>query len=180
VKVFSVFVLFLAGLAPTHADTTQTWDVTASCQANVSYPCFASSLNAVFTTELETGTFESTDNFNVFTGTEPVVIGISGTLDGMPMTFLPPSNPLFGWIEFGLPEGVCFAAGGSRYCALSDIDTVLLTPSANDNAYEFMNWSALGPLSPVPEPSTILLLTMPLLLGLSCWAQMSLRKLSAR
>ena len=150
-KVFAVLVLFLAGLVPCHADTTQTWNISATCQEIISFPCFAQSLNAVFTTQMETGAFESTDFFFVFTGTEPVVTGMTGTLDGMPITFVPTDLP-FGWLEGGLPEGINFMAGGMEYGAVSDIDTVLFSSSTHPGTYEFMNWSAIGP-NAVPEPA---------------------------
>ena len=182
-KAFAVFVLVFASLVPTYADTTQTqtWNVTAVCQEGIpSFPCFAQSLTAVFTTQLETGTFVSTDNLGVFTGTEPVVIGMTGTLDGVPLTFVPQGPPFgpFGWLDNGAPEGIGFMAGGVGYGAVSDIDTVIFSSSANPpGVYEFMNWSAV---EVVPEPSALLLLTALLLLALMRWAQLSLRKLSGR
>ena len=192
-KIFAVFVLVLAGLVSTHGDTTQTqtWDVVAACQLGDSvagFPCIAPSvISATFTTQLETGNFAFTSeptNFCTVPCTEPVVTGISGTFDGQSMTLTISPGP-FDWLLVGcptcgaLPEGVDFTANGNAYTLWWDGYTFLTTDTNGATSTEVMDWSA-AESSPVPEPSTILLLTVPLLLALSRWAQLSLRKYSAR
>ena len=178
-KIFSVFVLFLTCLVPARADT-QTWNITATCNPDAMFPpqfiCnYPSNINAVFTTQLETGTFHEFEFGNTFTSAN-VVIGISGTFNGLAMTLVP--NPPGDWLHADLPEEVLFMAGGVQYNLFPDFDQVwLIQPSG---ATEPLIWSAVDVTSPVPEPATILLLTLPLLLGLSKWAQMSLRRLSDR
>ena len=82
-------------------------------------PCsLPGNINAVFTTQLETGTFidsEEGENHQV-TGTEPVVTNISGTLDGQAMSLVPfPEND---WLQDGIPEQILFVAGGVEYSLL--------------------------------------------------------------
>jgi hypothetical protein len=180
VKVFAVFVLVLsAGLVPAEADTTQTqtWDVTASCIPNsvLGIPCFApGDINATFTTQLATGTFVDAGNgcFCQFTGTVEVITAISGTLDGEAMSLVPFAGG--DWLLDGFPEGeVLFDAGGIEYRINFDQGVRLTTT----NDFEFLRWSAVE----VPEPAIFWMLFTPLLLlGLSRWAQMSLRKLPGR
>jgi hypothetical protein len=140
---------------------TQTWNVTASCQLGDSvqgFPCAAPSvISAVFTTQLETKLFEDTSNLFPFTGTEPVVVDISGTFDGMSMTLIPPPGG-GGWICAGcgnIPEGIEFTAGGNPYSLWWDGYT-FLTLSGSPTTVEVMNWRAVDPMS-IPEPSELIL-----------------------
>jgi hypothetical protein len=132
-------------------------------------------INAVLTTQMETGSFFDTTTDMAFTGTEPVVTNVAGTLDGLSMSLI--AAPMFDWLNGSQPEGICFAAGGTNYCLNTDFGNYYLTTNATGEI-EYLNWSAIDPASPVPEPSTIMLLTALLLLGLMRWAQMNLRKLS--
>ena len=102
-KIFSVFVLVLtAGLVPCQADTTptQTWNVTAMCDPNLNpgfpFCSVPAKINAVFTTQIETGTFWDPADGEFFEPPqgEPVVTNITGTFDGMPMTLVPHSSHL--------------------------------------------------------------------------------------
>jgi hypothetical protein len=176
VKVLAGFILVLTALVPAYADTTQTWVVTATCDVNTPFgtPCFTpGNINAVFTTQLETGTFidsEEGENFP-FTGTEPVVTNISGTLDGQSMSLIP--SPGNDWLQDGLPQEIMFSAGGQDYSLHFDLGVRL----DRTNDFEFLKWSAV---ESVPEPAIFgMLFTAVLLLGLRR-AQLSLRKVSGR
>jgi hypothetical protein len=184
VKVFALFVLVLsAGLVPTHADTaqTQTWQVTGECEdASTYYVCETPSIpSAVVTTELEPGTFFDGTAQETFTGMAPVVMNMVGSFDGLPISFTPPPDPTapgVGWMD-AYPEGLCFGAGNAGYCVNMIFDDAFMAgPFAHQ--YEIMGWNAVEIPNPVPEPATILLLSVPLMLGLMRWAQMSLRRLS--
>jgi hypothetical protein len=178
VKVFTFFVLVLAYVVSTPADTTQTWVVTATCidESAEGIPCtLPGNISAVFTTQLETGTFiDSEEGENhPFTGTEAVVTNISGTLDGQAMSLVPfPEND---WIQQdGTPEDILFDAGGQQYSLHFDNGVRLST----FDDFELLEWSAVAT---VPEPAIFWMLsTALLLLGLSRWAQVSLQKLSGR
>ena len=192
-KIFAVFVLVLTGLVPTHADTTQTqtWNVAASCQLGDSaagFPCVEPSvINAVFTTQMETGLFALTSDPTIRCidpCPAPVVTDISGTFDGLPMTLIGESGSPFNWLLVScnptpttcgaIPEGVSFIAGGNQYLLWYD-GSVFLT-NQSPFSIEVMNWSAV---ESVPEPPLFwLLLTALSFLGLSRWAQLSLRKYS--
>ena len=58
-KEFAVFVLVFSTIVPTHADTTQTWNLTASCEAvpEVSVCTDPANVNAVLVTQMEFGTY---------------------------------------------------------------------------------------------------------------------------
>jgi hypothetical protein len=158
-KVFAVLMLVLAGLVPVHADS---WEITASCDltAAVFVPCTdPAKINAVFTTQLETGMFLWTDGeSNVLRfGTHPVVTNISGTFDGLAMTLVP--VPTWDWLNysFGNPEAVTFTAGGIEYS--------LSIPGFEPQIFplsEFLTWSAIDPVS-APEPGALALLASGLL-----------------
>lgn len=192
-KILAVLALFLAYLCPAHADT---WVINAStAPCDISNPFFnpaqcsaTANINAIFTTQQETGIFFfSVGAVQSILSTEPVVIGISGTFNGMPMSFVqPPSNPngIEGWLFDGIPQtgeadpqSIYFSAGGNQYEL--DWDGQLPTIFGAPIPPTYLTWSAVDP-SEVPEPMTLWLLTVPLLLALSRWAQMSLRKLSRR
>jgi hypothetical protein len=179
VKVFATFVLVLAALVPTRADTTQTWDVTASCTTADGVACpDPANISAVFTTELITQIYVDPSGSEEPTlETEMAVMGFQGTYDGQPM-----SGAAYGCIPFlqpgGSPECTSFIAGGEQY-VLNTLGYTLLEgdTAANVGLFETLNWSAVE----VPEPPLFwLLLTALLLLVLMRWAQMSLRKLSGR
>ena len=195
-KTFSLFVLVLTfGLVPCQADTTptQTWNVVAMCDPTLNpiapFCGLPATINAVFTTQLQTGLFFDPEDTDFFEGTNAVVTNIAGTFDGLPMTLVPggESEPFTGWLDdSGLPEGVDFVAGGIRFDLSFEGGNVFLscfstmpcgiTPIGTLFPMETMDWSAV---QNVPESSLFwMLLTGLSLLGLSRWAQMSLRKLS--
>lgn len=180
-KVFAVFVLVLTALAPCHADT---WDVAASCesgfQSGVPTPCTdPANINAVFTTQMEFGTFVNPSNTEGETiGSVPVVTNISGTFDRMAMSLV--LDPSGDWLLGSYPEVVLFNAGGSEYMLFWDGDTWLAPLSAPSpvNGLEILNWSAFD-LTAMPEPGVFWLLVIAVFpLGLSRWAQLSLREFS--
>lgn len=178
-KVFATFVLVLASLVSTHADTTQTWDVTASCTTADGLACpDPANISAVFTTEMVTQVYVDPSGSEVPTlMTEMAITDIQGTYDGQPMLFAfsgffcPPFMQ-----PDGTPECPSFIAGGNQY-VLETLGYTFLEgdTGANVGLFETLDWNAVE----VPEPPLFwLLLTALLLLGLSKWAQMSLRKLS--
>ena len=179
-KVFAVFVLVLVGLVPCHADTTQTWNVTASCTTADGLACpDPANISAVFTTELITQIYVDPSGSEEPTlETEMALMGFQGTYDGQPMS----GGIGAGCIPFlqpgGSPECVSFGAGGFQYVLMTLGFTFLEgNTGANVGLFETLDWNAVE----VPEPPLFsLLLTALLLLGLSRWAQMSLRKLSGR
>ena len=174
-KVFALFVLVLGGLVPCYADTTQTqtWNIQTSCNPQFYQqvpPCQTpANINAVFTTTLESGTFYSETGDFTYTGTAYVVTNITGTFDGLPMTggvTGPPGRS--NWMEAGdLPQDVTFTAGGNEYDLFYDgLFTLAAVPGPPFSSdWEYLNWNAIGPTAPVPEPSTLLLLIVPLLLA---------------
>jgi hypothetical protein len=97
----------------------------------------------------------------------------------MAMSLVPMDEPLQPWITPGDPEHIYFMAGGTEYIFDTDIDLVYVVVANNQAAtIEFLNWLVV---ENVPEPPAFwLLLTALLLLGVSRWAQMNLRKLSRR
>jgi hypothetical protein len=167
VKVFAVFVLFLACLVPCYADTTQTWTVSASCShTSSSFTCpDPDTISATFTTQLETGTFELSDEPIFITGTVPVITNISGTFDGLPMALI--SVPGSDWLLTGCdaitciaePEDVFFSAGANTYLLFYAGDAMLQTVPFNGNI-DALTWSAVDP---VPEPSLFSMLLVGLI-----------------
>ncbi len=184
-KIFSVFVLVLTcGLVPCQADTTptQTWNVTATCDPDIDFPfttvcTVPANIKAVFTTQIETGTFWDPVDGEFFEPPEgePVVTNITGTFDGLPMTEVPGSGPFVGYLG-PAPVDIAFVAGGIEYELSREVPSDIFLDSAN--VHETLAFSAV---ENVPEPRGFwMLLTGLFLLGLSRWAQMSLRKLSDR
>jgi hypothetical protein len=171
-----LFALTLAATA--QADTTQTWNISTSCNPTFFIappPCQqAANINAVFTTTLESGTFYEEVSDQLFTGSAFVVTSISGTFDGLPMSLV--VLPQVDWMNGELPENIWFSAGGAEYALLYDgLFTLAPASAVNQNTWEYLNWNATDPAA-VPEPSTLLLLTVPLLLALMLWARKSLRR----
>jgi hypothetical protein len=180
VKVFATFALVLAGLIPSHADATQTWNLTASCEEVplVSVCTDPANINAVLVTQMEFGTFVDPSGLGIpETGVEPFITSITGTYDGFAMSLAPGD----GWMDVivpgaPFPQLTSFMAGGNEYLLYWD-GFAYVDPQSNANPREALNWTAVD----VPEPPFFwLLLTALSLLGLSRWAQMSLRKLSGR
>ena len=74
---------------------------------------------------------------------------------------------------FSCTPTVCPPSGTFTFTG-TDITSLSWTNFTGASGVESMTYTLVS----TPEPSTLLLLTVPLLLGLSKWAQMSLRKLS--
>ena len=162
-KVFAVLGLFLACLVPCYASSTQTWDVTASCNPAfyIQTPCATpANISAVFTTTLESGSFYSDEGHYTFTGQEPVVTDITGTFNGSAMTLLNLGNG-GDWMSGNMPQDVTFMAGGSQYDLFLEYSFFGPVAQGVDGSFDYLNWSASDPVG-VPEPATILLLTLAL------------------
>src|ERR1700722_9854146 len=115
-KPVAVVLALLAFSLPAFADT-QRWDVMASCDLVLSTPlagCLPGDINAVFTTQLEFGTFFRFKDASFFTGFEPVITNISGTFDGMSITLGS------GYFLDSTPESIAFTAGGNGYSIILD------------------------------------------------------------
>lgn len=141
-------------------------DVTAtSCTS-----CFGSpvipliNLQAQFTVEQVSGTFFNSGEAFLFSGTEFEVVGITGTLNGSPMTLAAAPQGIGSWLfeqgnDFGLGT-VYFTANGSFSWLENDGDFNLLEIlDANGDGFGTnnpINWSATDP-APVgaPEPSSL-------------------------
>jgi len=146
-------------------------DVTAtSCTT-----CFGSpvipliNLQAQFTVEQVTGTFFNSGEAYLFTGTEYEVLGITGTLNGSPMTLTAAPQGIGSWLyeqgsNFELGT-VYFTANGSFSWLENDAAFNLLEIlDANGDGYGSNNpiyWNTVDP-APVgaSEPSTLLLAGM--------------------
>ena len=154
-KLFAAFMLVLAGLVPTRADTTtQTWTVTASCFSGNPTCIYPAKTDAVFTTQLETGTFFEVTNAGgqFFTATEPVVTNITGTFDGMAMSLVPTAEPFQPWITPGDPEHVSLMAGGIEYIFDTDINLIDVAVANNQAAtIEFLNWGIVQNVPGLPH-----------------------------
>jgi hypothetical protein len=191
VKAFAVFVLVLAAVVPAHADTTQTWDISATQCTNV-ISCNVGTvpfdLEAQMLTTTETGLFfwEFLGESDL-PGTAPVETSIAGTFDGMPVStpdLTAGPNGISAWLletgPFIVPMGIEFESSGSIYTILFDDGYQIfnLTDLSAPISGEQVLWSAVD-VTHVPEPAAVwLLLTALFLLGLSRWAleQQSIRR----
>jgi hypothetical protein len=174
-KILSVFVLGLAGLVPTYADT-------------LNFP------NGPIV--IPNGSTITSESVNPVTGGEIVTFSFgdgTGAADGDSndggsgsITFTTPVTKVsLNFIDQALDAGVSASNGQGFEC---DIET---TPCTGDIELTFsgtgitsITWGyfktegGIDSMSYVeaPEPSTLLLLTVPLLLGPTRWARRSLRK----
>ncbi len=163
VPILAVLALVAFSITTQADTTTQTWNVTASCDPTLA-PCTdPDTINAVFITQMEFGTYHSIKGNFDFTGYEPVVTSMVGTFDGMAMS-LAPIDP-GDWLLEGNPEDVAFTAGGIEHFLVWDGFFFLDT--------QFINWSAVDPVDPpvnVPEAGGILFpLTALDLFLVFCW-----------
>ena len=138
-----------------HADTTQTWDITANQNCYECPPDPPFSLSATLTTELVTGTFDWTAYAITFYGTVPVPIAMTGTFNGLPVMLVnapPDSNGIPDSFLLGTrPELIYFEAGGIIHFIDDDLDKILLDDG------EPINWNIVETTG-APEPSAIMLL----------------------
>jgi hypothetical protein len=135
------------------ADTTQTWDITASDNCNdCQHPPFF--LAATLTTKLVPGTFDWTAYDDLIYGPEPVPIAITGTYNGLPVMLVAPPPDRYGlpdsFLYYGRPEQIWFEAGGVTHNLEDDLDKILLDVVP-------INWTIVETTG-VPEPSAITLL----------------------
>jgi len=161
-KSFCIF-LFLAASVflparEVYADTVV--DITATrCDS-----CFPSNvpvnLQAQLTVEAVTGTFFNSGGAFLFTGSVFEVIGITGTLDGNPISPFPAPAGDGSWLNMNLSLGtVYFSAGGSE-CWIQNDNLFNLIEILDANGDGFgtntaINYSATAG---TPEPPSFLLL----------------------
>jgi hypothetical protein len=154
-------VLFFATLA--RADSTQiTVDVTATgCACPEFAPTAPINLQAQFTVEAVTGTFFDSGLGFLFTGTEYEVLGMTGTLNGSPMTLAAAPQGIGSWLyeanEDFLLGSVYFTANGSFDWLENDASyDLLIISGVNGSWYGSDNaiyWNAVDPVNS-PEPAT--------------------------
>lgn len=175
-KVFAVFALVLAGLAPCYADTTQTWNLTANCSETLGdAPCVdPANISATFTTQMVFGTYVDPSGTGVpQQEIEPLIETLTGTYDGQAMTLATGNAWMDEFVSF--PQMLYFMAGGETYILFWD-GAPEIQLATNPNT-EILNGIAVD----LPEPPLFwLLLTALSLLGLMPWAGMNLRKFSMR
>jgi len=166
---FLVVVGLLVFATPTYADSIIVVSAT-TCTT-----CFPSTVNidlhAQFTVQLVTGQFFNSGAGHFFTGTVAEVVGITGTLNGQPMTLIPPRYGDGSWLfpdSYGLGT-VYFMAGGSPLSWLQNDNAFNLVEITDPNGSGFgtntpINWSAV----PLPEPPSFVLLAVGLV-GVAFW-----------
>lgn len=157
---FLVLVGLLLLAMPTYADSI------IVVSASTCTTCFPSTVNidlhAQFTVQLVTGQFFNSGAGYLFTGTVAEVVAITGTLNGNPMTLIPPLYGDGSWLipgSYGLGT-VYFTAGGSVSWLQND-NAFNLIEILDSNGSGFgtntpINWNA----TPVPEPASFLLLAV--------------------
>ncbi len=170
--VFFTLALLALFSIPTYADSgSAVWDVTASSSPCVIAPDSCGpvpvTIDAQFKTILETGEFYSPSLDHLINGTEPVVVGITGLLNGtFPMSFVTPPYTIdggrLGWLLYGLPQDVWFSADGTEWEISNDGAFTTISNVGNGRqtlSVTFVTWSAVQ----VPEPASFVLLTAGLL-----------------
>jgi PEP-CTERM motif len=162
-------VLFFATLA--RADSTQiTVDATATgCECPEFAPVAPISLQAQFTVEAVTGTFFDSGLGFLFTGTEYEVLGMTGTLNGSPMTLAAAPRGIGSWLyeangDF-LLGSVYFTSDGSFSWLENDgsYDLLNITDVNGDGGGtdSALLWNAVDPgPANTPEPTTYAMLMM--------------------
>jgi len=160
-RVVVALFVFLAFVSCAKADT-QTWDdnQTSFC---LMPGCTTATMNIVMVTQTETGDFNNAWLQEIESGTFPVVISMTGTFKGQPITFVDDpwsSDPIEGWLWFGVPQEIQFMAGGVLYDFQYDGSRNVLV--AQDGTTYYFTVGQLDPL-PIPEPSSWFLLAMGIL-----------------
>ena len=189
-KVFATFVLVLAGLVPTHAES-----IPVDTEAILVIPD-GSQITGSFT--LPAGTYNVGPtpgvNFQFADGTGTAVGEFNDGDQGTIHFTTPLTSLTVNWIAGGTSFFSIFTNDGQgftceylaldctssgTFTATGGITSLTWTTAYGYGGPDSISYALDGPVV-APEPATLLLLTVPLLLGLMRWAQMSLRKLSVR
>ncbi len=165
-KVFALFVLVLTGLVPTHADTII--DNLAGMLTQDSVLPLAPGVALELATNIwdahESTPYALVEADSLTLSFESVLRAISLEVwPGGPTEITDPINTPYPFIQSQI-------AIDDRAAVAFYVNGVLWQPG------DVINFGDVPVVT--PEPATLLLLTVPLLLALMRWAQMSLRKLS--
>lgn len=171
-KLFLGFVAIALFAISTRADNIEVSAITLACPGpGYSGPPFECggpqvSIQADFTVQWKTGYFFE-DAYDIpFYGTEPVVTGVSGLLDGQfPMSWAPrypscSSQPCYqGDFFIGtIPQWVTFSADGSTWLLDFDGSGYSVFDFSPPTSQSFLNYSAS-----VPEPSSFVFIAVGLI-----------------
>ena len=156
------------------ADTV-TVDATAyTCTGcDPGYNLASINLSVQLTVEQVTGKFFDSGQDFLFTGTEYEVVGLTGTLNGSPMTLAQAPQGIGSWLD---DDGGAFQLGSVYFTANglfswlendASFNLIEITEASGYGAPGSntpISWTAVDPPSSAPEPRTWLLLSMGVLL----------------
>jgi hypothetical protein len=113
------------------------------------------------------GTYTDPGEAVTFQGTELLIKKIKGTLNGEPISLLPPLPDDPSWLQGGslLPGNIDFMAGGVRYNLEQDDVYTLLNPFGAivyqaSFRHPGLAQSSIDPVDPTPEPASLVLLAV--------------------
>jgi hypothetical protein len=165
-KIAVAFAVLLSATLARADSTPITVDVTvAACPQCGAFPGPPINLQAQFTVELVNGIFFNSGEDSLMPASaEYEVMGMTGTLNGSPMTLAAPPEGIGSWLSEGLNGNfelgsVYFtSAAGNSLLEVSDFN-LLVTDLNGVASTEAITWKAVDPApAAMPEPSTWLLL----------------------